>query len=341
MTERTSPEALLLKALLLGLGLWLLYLNLSFALDALIALTIAAAILPLAEAGEKRRVPRIVTVLGLYAMGLGGLILLVTLLVPVVGEQGRHLVENLPAYRERATDLADQIWRSAARHGGPKRIELPELGLQDAGSVVRQLATRSLDATRGIFSVAFSVLLILFVAAYIVVDGRNLARGLLAFVPPARRREATRVGVIVLERMGGYVLGQVAVSICIAIILSIGLALIGIDTPILIGVTAGALNFVPFLGSAIALLLAVLVALNTSALSVAGVLILFGAESTFEGKVLVPYLLGRRVGLHPLAVLLALLAGAHLAGLIGAVVAVPIAAGLNAVLQETYVRRLE
>ena len=341
MTERTSPEIVLSKAILAGLALWLVYLNLSFVLDALIALMIAASMLPIAETWERRRVPRIVTVLGLYLVGIGGLTLLVTLLVPVIGAQGRQLLDNLPAYRERATLFLDTVWGAIARHGGPKSITLPELGVQDIGPLLQQLGMRSLEATRGIFSVAVSALLILFTAGYIVVDGPGLARGLLAFAPRHRRDEIVRIGAIVLDRMGGYVRGQVAVAFCIALILSAGLVLIGIDTPILIGVSAGALNFVPFLGSTIALLLAVLVALNTSPLSVVGVLILFGGVQLLEGKLLVPYLLGRRVALHPLAVLLALLVGAHLAGLIGAVVAVPIFAGLNAILQETYVKRLE
>jgi predicted PurR-regulated permease PerM len=340
MTDRRPAETLILKALLAGLALWLFYSNLTYALDALIALMIAAAILPLAEAAQKRRIPRVVTVLGVYILGIGGLALLIALLVPVVADQGRQIARTLPAYRERLTVFVGEIGRFLSRHGGREQLALPDLGLSDIGSLVQQLAERSLQATRGVLSGAVSAVLVLFVAAYIVADSRRLADGLLVLVPPARRGEVVRIGTIVMERMGGYVFGQLAVSLCIATILSIGLAVLGIEAPVLIGVTAGALNFVPFLGSTVGFLLALLGALNTGAFAVGGVLILFGAVQTVEGKLLVPYFLGRKVKLHPLAVLAALLVGLHLAGLIGAVVAVPILAGLNAVLQETYVKNL-
>lgn len=143
---------------------------------------------------------------------------------------------------------------------------------------------------------------------------------------------------MVMQRMGGYVLGQLTVSMVIAILLSIGLVLIGVDTPVLIAVTAGALNFVPFLGSTIGLLLALLLALNKSLLTVVGVLLLFGGVQFLEGNFLTPYLLERKVSLHPLAVLGALIVGANLAGLIGVVVSVPILAGVNVLVQELYVR---
>jgi predicted PurR-regulated permease PerM len=340
MPERSSPDALLWKALLVAAALWLLYLSLSFVVVTLVALMLAAALLPLAEAAQRRRVPRIMTVVGMYAVGIAGLTLLIALLVPVVMDQGRQLVAKAPQYRQQALGWVQAALAQTARWGGPATITLPEIGLKEVGPVLQELGRRSVQATRGLFSGTISALLVLFVAAYIVIDSRGLADGLLGFVPPARRPEAERVGRLVMERMGGYVRGQLSVSLCIATLLSIGLAIMRVDTPVLIGVTAGALNFVPFLGSTVALLLAVLVAANNSLLSVLGVLLLFGGVQFLEGKVLVPYLLGRKVALHPLAVLAALVVGAHVAGLIGAVVAVPILAGANAVVQETWVRGL-
>ncbi len=338
MAERGSRDALLWKALLIAGVLWLLYASLSLVVDTLVALMIAAAILPLADAAQERRVPRAATIGLVYIVGLGGLSLLIALLVPVVIGQGHLLALKLPAYRERLASWLGAASQRLGRWGGSSRFEVPGIDLKEIGPVLQELAERSYAATRGIFSGTISAVLILFVAAYVVVDRRRLADGILAFVPNSRRAEAARVGTIVFDRMGGYVRGQLAVSACVALLLSIGLAILGLDTPVLIGVTAGALNFVPFLGSTVALILSLLIALNQSMLAVGGVLILFAAVSLLEGKVLVPYLLGRKLALHPLAVLAAFVIGAEIAGLIGAVVAVPILAGANAVLQEVYVK---
>ena len=340
MPDRGSLDALIWKALLIAGVLWLLYANVSLVVDTLIAVMVASAILPLADAAQKRRVPRVVTVLAVYIIGIGGLILLVSLLVPVVVAESQQLVQKAPAYREVIAGWIESARRFAGRWG-PARITIPEIGLKEVGPVLQQLAQRSLSATRGVFSGAISALLVLFVAAYIVVDRQHLSEGLLVFVPKRRRAQTAHVASIVFERMGGYVRGQLTVSAGIALLLSTGLAILSIDSPILLGATAGALNFVPFLGSTVALILALLVSLNKSLLAVAGVLLLFGGVSLLEGKVLVPYLLGRRLALHPLAVLAAFVIGAQIAGLIGAVVAVPIAAGLNAIVREVYVRPME
>ncbi|OLC55153.1 MAG: hypothetical protein AUH92_02745 [Acidobacteria bacterium 13_1_40CM_4_69_4] len=341
MPERGSVEALFWKALLVVGGLWLIYLSLDVVLLALSALIVASAILPLADAAEKRRIPRSVTVLGVYLIGTGVLTLLVMLLVPVVMEQGHILAEQLPRYRQTLNDWIASGRGLLGRWGGGRPVQFPEVGVEQVRPVVQALIERSLQATRGLFTGTFAVLLILFVAAYIVIDRRRIVEGLIRFLPRARRDRTAQVGAVVVRRMGGYIRGQLIVSACAALILWTGLALVGFEAPLLIGVLAGALNFVPYLGSTVALILALLLALNSPLFTIVGVLLVFGIEQFLEGHVLVPYFTGRQVELHPLAVLAALIIGANLAGILGALVAIPVAAGVNAVLQETYVKAME
>src|SRR5881628_406778 len=274
MPERGSLDTLLWKTLLIVGALWLLYHSMSFVVITLIALIIAAALLPVADAAQKYRIPRSVTVIGIYLVGIGVLILLVALLIPAVTLQAQNLAARLPAYRQTASQWVESA-RNFTGRWGPEKIELPDIGLEQVGPVVQQLAQRSLAATRGIFSGAIAAFLVLFVAGYFVVDGHRIASGLLSLVPPGRRKETARIGAIVLRRMGGYLRAQVAVSVCVTVVLSIGLAILRIDTPVLIGVIAGVLNSVPYLGSTVALLLAILVALTHSTFAVVGVLVLF------------------------------------------------------------------
>src|SRR5947209_6963439 len=97
-----------------------------------------------------RRIPRTVTVGVVYAVGIGGLVLLAALIVPVVADQGQQLVQKAPAYRERALSLVESARRVTGRWGGPQRIVVPEIGLKEVGQVLQQLAQRSFAATRGI-----------------------------------------------------------------------------------------------------------------------------------------------------------------------------------------------
>src|SRR3989338_4757926 len=268
MPERGTGEVLFWKALLVAGTLWLIYLSLDLVLLALVALMIAAAILPLADAAQKRRIPRAATVLGVYLVGIGVLSLLVTMLVPVVIEQGNLLAARLPQFR-----LTLNGWIASAQ------------------------------TFLGRFPGLLAGLLVLFLAAYIVIDRRRLAEGLIRFVPRARRERTAHIGAEVLRRMGGYIRGQTIVSACGALILWLGLTLVGFEAPLLIGVLAGALNFVPYLGSTVSLILALLLALNGSLYTIAGVAAVFGIEQFLEGHFLVPYFPGRQVELHPLAVL--------------------------------------
>jgi predicted PurR-regulated permease PerM len=111
-------------------------------------------------------------------------------------------------------------------------------------------------------------------------------------------------------------------------VLAIGMGLLGVRYALLIGAIAAVLNVVPFVGSLLAAVLGILSALSESVGVAIGTVVLFWGTNALEGKLLAPQFVGRATGLHPLAVLVALLAGAHLAGLIGALVAVPfLAAG--------------
>ena len=342
MPERGTIESLFWKGILLFAALGIVYINLQLVLLALVALVVAAAILPLADAGQKRRIPRVATVLGVYLVGLGVLALLVTMLVPVVSEQANILVARLPQFRQTLNGWIASVQTFLGGFGTPRHtFELPDLGPEQVTPVLQALVERSVRATRGLLTGLFAGLMVLFLAGYIVVDRQRLAEGLVRFVPRARRERVSHIASEVLRRMGGYIRGQFIVSAIGALILWIGLAVVGFEAPLLVGVLAGALNFVPYLGSSVSLILAVLLALNGSVFTLLGVLIVFGVEQFLEGHFLVPYFTGRQVELHPLAVLVALIVGANLAGILGALVAVPVAAGIDAILLEAYVKPME
>src|SRR2546425_4163615 len=167
MPERGTAEALFWKALLVGGGLWLIYLSLDVILLALCALIIAAAILPLADAAEKRRIPRSVTVLGLYLIGTGVLTFLVTLLVPVVIEQAHILAERLPRYRQTLNDWIVSGRGLLGRWGGGRAIQFSDIGVEQIRPVAQAPNESLLQATRVLFAGTFAVLVWVFVEGYI------------------------------------------------------------------------------------------------------------------------------------------------------------------------------
>jgi predicted PurR-regulated permease PerM len=258
------------------------------------------------------------------------------LLWPALSEQGRQFMDQLPRMLDNVKGWIGDLRLWADQWGTwvptPKREDVKIDGMFGA------LLTNTLAATAGVVGVVVGFLAILVIAAYLVMDAESLGRGVARLFPARQRDALDDIAEPVLERMGAYVRGQFLVSLCVGVMLAVALSVLGVKYALLIGALAAVLNVVPWVGSLAASVLGILSALNDSPGLAIATAAVFAGSNLVEGKFLVPYLVGRATGLHPLAVLLALLAGAHLAGLIGALIAVPIVAALWEVVDGVYVR---
>jgi predicted PurR-regulated permease PerM len=297
------------------------------------ALIIAAAILPAARFGERYRVPRGVTVLAVYVAVAGVFSLMGRLLAPALTEQWQQFMEQLPR-------LIDNVkaWLGDLQYFfGQWGAALPSPKADNVQGLAGALLGNALRVTTGAVGAVFELLAILVIAAYLVIDAREVGHTLVVLLPPQHRGTATRLAPAVLYRIGGYVRGQIVSSICVGILIAIALSVIGVRYALLIGALAAVFNIVPFVGATLAAVLATLSALNDGIVLAAIALAVMVGCQTVEGKVLAPYFVGKATGLHALAVLVALLAGFHLAGLIGGLVAVPLLAGLWEIVRTLWV----
>ena len=315
------------RILLAAAGVWMLVKTWQLWLLLFIALIIAAAILPVARWADRYRIPRLVTVTGAYLIAALVVTVLGRLLAPALAEQSRQFMAQLPALVERARRWIE----SAIAWGASWNLPLPAMdggsGWPDLKGLGQVLVENTLSVTAGAIGAVVGFLVILVVAAYLVVDAEHIGRGLRSLLPPTQRDRLGALAEPVLAVIGGYVLGQVAVNLCVGMVIAVGLAALGVPYALLIGSLAAVLNIVPFLGSPAAAVLGILSALNISPTLALWSGLLFWGTNLLEGKVLVPYFIGRATGLHPLAVLLGILAGAKLAGVIGALIAIPLLAG--------------
>jgi predicted PurR-regulated permease PerM len=298
------------------------------------ALIIASAILPAARLGQRYRVPRAVTVLLVYVGVAGIMTLMGRLLWPALSEQWTQFVDQLPRLIDNVKGWVGDLRGLVERWGGGTVSAPKPDNLQ---GVAGALLANTMRFTAGTVGVLFELLAVLVIAAYLVIDAPEIGRTLLALLPPTARPTATRLAPEVLNRIGGYVRGQLVSSLCVGVLIAVALTVLGVRYGLLIGALAAVFNIVPFVGATLAAVLAVLSALNESATLAALTLAAMVGAQTVEGKFLAPYFVGRATGMHALAVLLALLAGAHIAGLIGALVAVPFLAGLAQIVRTLYI----
>lgn len=321
-----------------GFAVWALIQTWQLWVMLLVALILASAVLPAARWGDRRGIPRLATVVGVY----GGVALVFTVLgrflVPALVEQAGLFFKQMPALLAQGRAFVEGILAWGARWDLPMP-DSPGTGdaLQRLGHA---LAENTLRATAGVVGAVVGIFLVLVLAAYLVLDAERIGASLARLLPPVHRARAAALAPPVLAVMGGYVRGQLVVSLCVGSLIAVGLALLGVPYWLLIGAVASALNVVPFLGSPAAAVLGILSALTISPMLALWSLLLFWGTNLLEGKLLVPYFVGRATGLHPVAVLLAILAGAQLAGLVGALVAIPLLAGVWEVVRTLHVEPL-
>jgi predicted PurR-regulated permease PerM len=192
--------------------------------------------------------------------------------------------------------------------------------------LVTNVATRTLDILFGVLSRALYLVLAPFLAYYLLRDAEVVSRAVLSLIPLHFRDEA--LGLLSrLNRVGiGFIRGQIIVSAIVGLMVTIGLAVLGIKYAVLIGVVAGIFDVVPYFGPLIGGVPAVILGLLRSPSTAVWAAVWIFVVHQIEGVFLQPRIMGEHVGLHPLAIVFAILAGGDLFGIWGMLVAVPVAA---------------
>ncbi|PAP78121.1 AI-2E family transporter [Rubrivirga marina] len=178
-----------------------------------------------------------------------------------------------------------------------------------------------------------------FVLFALLKDGPTLRKRLLSVVPNRYFEFAMTVFYKADAHLGGYLRGQALIAVLVGASTALGLALLGVDYYLVLGLVTGLANFVPYVGFVVSAALCVVVSIVTTGgtSQVAAVLILFAVLQTTENVVFQPWITGKNVSMHPVMVLLAILVGGRVAGVMGMALGVPVAAVLKVVFLETVV----
>lgn len=298
------------------------------------ALTLAAALSPLAEFMEKRKIPRAATVVVVYLLVLLTYSAVAGGLIPLLIQQAKSLWDHVPTYIEMASSGA----RRVVDLGGPDITQ--QFNAENMQKMSISMAKNAIKATGNLIGFLVNALFVLFLTAYFVVCADEINGELLKWLPARHRQRVADLIRPLENRLGGYVRGQMLVSLAVGSVIGIGLALIGNKYALILGVISGLLNLVPFVGSLITAVFAILVSFNQAPWMGLATILLFVFEQWLESNFIVPQLLGKQVDLHPLVVLLAVIIGASLLGICGALIAVPVATIAIFLAQELYQKPL-
>lgn len=266
-------------------------------------------------------------------------VLLLLLIVPLIQSQISTLLDALPGYIETfKTKFMPRIYDWLHRLS-PKDVEkLREAAGTYAGSAVtwaggllRNVVTQGF----ALFDILALLIITPVVAFYLLRDWPKVTSNIDILVPRKQHSLFKRAVREIDQTLSGFLRGQALVCLSLGIIYSVGLSLVGLEYGATIGIIAGALSFIPYVGSGFGLVVSMVLAFiqfdDTLSIGLTLAVFLFG--QVLEGYVLTPKLVGDRVGLHPVWILFALFAGGSLLGFVGVLIAVPVAAVLGVLIR--------
>ncbi len=300
---------------------------------------------PLVDVLERRlKLKRENAVIAVMTAAALFVLILIAITIPIAIEEAGIFAQNLPAYKAKALATLESLQRE--NRIPPKAIELAQSALEELQASAPQIATTVgtylyswLGSLLSIFSFLMDFLLFVFIFFYFLRDYHQVNDRTLAAVPPAWREPLRELLNEIDQALRAVLRGQFLVAASMAACYTIGLWVVGVPYAILIGPAAGFGNFLPYVGPILGLTPAFLfVALHSLSDPVAmlwqfGYIgIVIGIVQFLEGFVLTPKLAGESAGLGPVAVLFALSVGGVLLGIVGVVVALPLAAILKVLL---------
>lgn len=316
----------ILKVVLVILTLAFLWVVRDVLVIMLLAIVFASAMDPLADYLSKRRIPRGVSVMALYVVVLGIAALVISSIIPAVVDQFKLLVQNFPAFLASFQERYPSVSGAFGTVNGNEILQ-SLVGGGDGGTVFTR--------TAGVFSGVFAFITVLVISFYLVVADQKGMKELIRPLVPEKNRDMVMSLVLKIQKkMGLWVLGQVILSIAIFVFTFVGLTILGVKYALVLALLAGLLEVVPYMGPFLSAVPAVLFAFIQSPPLALAVIVLYILVQKSESYILVPKVMQKTVGTSPLVVLVSLLIGFKLAGVLGLLLAVPIAGAIMVLLEE-------
>lgn len=309
-------------ALLIGAAAWLLFYLWDIVLIALTAIVIASAIEPLAKRLTRIGIPRVVAVVSIYAFILGTVFSLFYLFVPPLLAQTREFLTQVPQY----LDILLPVDPAAGPSGTSSFATLRQ-SITNYGDLFSTTAGGLTHTITAVFGGLMSFVLIVVLSFYFAIREEGIDDFLRLVTPPKHQAYALSLWKRSQHKIGRWMQGQLLLSLIVGLLVFAGLSIFGVRYALLLSIVAALLELIPVFGSIIAAVPAVIVAAidGGSALALVTILV-YVVANQLQGNIIYPLVVQKVVGVPPLLVILALLAGAKIAGFLGILLSVPLAA---------------
>ncbi len=297
------------------------------------ALFIAMGLQPVVAWLERCHLRRGLAVTVVFGFFLALVVGFLAAAIPPIATQATQLTTEIPTYLAQLQNKSSLLGRLNAQYGIETKVMSAVSGPSVLGNVV--------GIGKALFGYLTNLVLLIVLTAYFLVDLPRVRRLTYRLLPASRRPRAVLLGDQILAKVGAYVLGNVIISIVTAVSTYIWLVIFGVPYPLLLAVFVALLDLIPVVGSTIAGVIVCAVALTVSipvAIYTAG---FFLAQRLLEDYLLVPRIIGRVVRVPGVITVVAVILGAAVLGLVGALIAIPVAAAVQLIIEEIVIPRMD
>ena len=296
---------------------------------------------PLVDLMEKYKINRVLAISIIFVIIAFLLIIGLAVAIPNLQRQVIIFAQNVPSYIEDADRVIDDLVTKRLPDDFRPQLEqvLAQFSTQ-ATAWASNISSKAVNWVSAIISgtsqVIVALIIMPFMLFYLLRDGKGLRDYITQFLPNKLREPVGKVLSDVNQQLANYVRGQITVAVIVAIMFIIFFKIIGLRYAVALGVTAGVLNLVPYLGSFLAMIPALVLGLIAGPVMLLKVIIVFIVEQTIEGRFVSPLILGSQLNIHPITILFVLLTSGSMFGIWGVLLGIPIYASAKVVISAIF-----
>jgi len=308
------------RTIVILLGLVFLYLIRDILLIVFVAVIIAAAINGPVSWLQRHKGPRILGVIFIYLLLFLLLGLIVTLVFPPLAEQIKQLAANFPSFMDKIGFSFQELLGKYTAEGNLQTI-LSKLSQQ-----LNQATSSVFGTIINLFGGLFSAGIVLVISFYLSVQEKGVKKFLISLTPQEHQHYLSDLIERIQVKIGGWLRGQLLLMLIVGCLIYIGLYFLDVKYALTLALIAGVLELVPYIGPIIAAVPAIILAFTQAPFLALLVALLYVVVQQLENYVIVPQVMKKTVGLNPIIIIIVMLIGAKLAGIMGLILAVPLAA---------------
>lgn len=296
---------------------------------------------PMVDWMEKHKISRTIGISILFVLIVLLIVWGLAVAIPSIQEQATSFAQNLPTNIQKIESritglLQDQRFEQFR----PTALEVLNKVNDQIVTFAQKFSSSAVNWASNLISTAsqivVAVLIMPFILFYLLRDGQYLNKHITQYLPTKWREPIGTVLSDVNSQLSNYVRGQVTVAIIVAIMFSVMFSIIGLSYPITLGVMAGFLNLIPYLGSFLAMIPAIILSLIAGPIMLIKVLVVFMIEQTIEGRFVTPLIIGSSLSIHPITILFVLLTAGQMYGVLGVLLGIPIYASIKVLVKAIF-----